>query len=403
MVSRAPTKQRHQGTSPDGRSGSGSRVSVFGVLGPWSRDQRPQRQTVPLGSFAAVALRYESVAVPDDGEDDRARRVRPGRDARRFERRYRQRGQRSCVEDLGGAPLPASAVIDMVGEGAPLLVRRALAAASLDPDTPGALDRFLALYDTRLLVHTRPYDGTIDALTWIGERLPMSVLTNKPAVPTSLMLDGLGLRHHFRDVVGGDTRVRAQAGSRGVAAPRVSRRRPSGRHADGRGFADRSRDRAQRRHANLPWYATGLDSGSARRTSVGTSCSSIRRRGWWICCGESDSDRLVNGVRARVRGRNGDTEERSSTRSRSHSGTRSAGRGVSSRRWRAGRDPAEQRRHWIGCFDCDLACPPSSASGELACDTDQRDIRKLIPCRLRIEGSCSPGLRFFYTLRVTLW
>ena len=111
----------------------------------------------------------------------------------------------ALVEDLGGAPLPAPAIIDMVGEGAPLLVRRALAAASLDPDTPGALDRFLALYDTRLLVHTRPYDGTIDALTSIGERLPMSVLTNKPALPTSLMLDGLGLRHHFRDVVGGDT------------------------------------------------------------------------------------------------------------------------------------------------------------------------------------------------------
>ena len=111
----------------------------------------------------------------------------------------------ALIEELGGVPLAAAAIVDMVGEGAALLVRRALAAALLDPDTPGALDRFLALYDARLLVHTKPYDGTIDALAWIGERLPMSVLTNKPAGPTSLMLDGLGLRHHFRDVVGGDT------------------------------------------------------------------------------------------------------------------------------------------------------------------------------------------------------
>jgi phosphoglycolate phosphatase len=49
------------------------------------------------------------------------------------------------------------------------------------------------------------YDGMIDALTWIGARVPMSVLTNKPARATGLMLEGLGLGRYFRDVVGGDT------------------------------------------------------------------------------------------------------------------------------------------------------------------------------------------------------
>ncbi len=111
----------------------------------------------------------------------------------------------ALLVELGGTPQPIAAVVEMVGDGAPLLVKRALAASSLDPDTPDALERFLAIYDSRLLVHTTPYDGMVDALTWIGERLPMSVLTNKPARPTALMLDGLGLRHHFRDVVGGDT------------------------------------------------------------------------------------------------------------------------------------------------------------------------------------------------------
>jgi phosphoglycolate phosphatase len=111
----------------------------------------------------------------------------------------------ALLEELGGIPLPAAAIVEMVGEGAELLVRRALAAASLDPDTPAALERFLALYDSSLIVHTKPYEGMIDVLTRIGQHVPMSVLTNKPARPTSLMLDGLGLRHHFRDVVGGDT------------------------------------------------------------------------------------------------------------------------------------------------------------------------------------------------------
>lgn len=111
----------------------------------------------------------------------------------------------ALVEELGGAPLPAAEIVDMVGEGAPLLVRRALGAAFLDPETPGALERFLVLYDTRLLVHTAPYDGMIDALNWIGARVPMSVLTNKPARATGLMLEGLGLRRYFREVIGGDT------------------------------------------------------------------------------------------------------------------------------------------------------------------------------------------------------
>jgi phosphoglycolate phosphatase len=111
----------------------------------------------------------------------------------------------ALIEELGGTPLPAAAIVDMVGEGAPLLVRRTLGAALLDPDTPGALERFLVLYDTRLLVHTTLYDGMIDALNWIGARVPMSVLTNKPARATGLMLEGLGLGRYFRDVIGGDT------------------------------------------------------------------------------------------------------------------------------------------------------------------------------------------------------
>lgn len=111
----------------------------------------------------------------------------------------------ALIEELGGRRLPKAAIVDMVGEGTVLLVRRALTAASLDPDHPGALDRYLALYDTRLLAHTAPYDGVVEALNAIGRLVPMSVLTNKPASATGRMLAGLGLRHHFRDVIGGDT------------------------------------------------------------------------------------------------------------------------------------------------------------------------------------------------------
>ena len=60
------------------------------------------------------------------------------------------------VEGLGGPPLDVATVVPMVGDGAPILVERALTYAGLDPETPGALERFLAIYDRRLLEHTRP-------------------------------------------------------------------------------------------------------------------------------------------------------------------------------------------------------------------------------------------------------
>ena len=69
----------------------------------------------------------------------------------------------------------------MVGEGAAVLVRRALNASGLDPDTPGALDRFLVHYNGHLLDHTRAYPGMQETLRTLAPRLPLAVLTNKPA------------------------------------------------------------------------------------------------------------------------------------------------------------------------------------------------------------------------------
>jgi phosphoglycolate phosphatase len=107
--------------------------------------------------------------------------------------------------ELGARPLAEPAIIAMVGEGASMLVRRALSAAALDPETPGALERFLAHYDPHLLDYTVPYPGMVESLAWIRAHLPMAVLTNKPARATEVMLAGLGLRDYFQDVIGGDT------------------------------------------------------------------------------------------------------------------------------------------------------------------------------------------------------
>ncbi len=113
------------------------------------------------------------------------------------------------VAELGGTALAEEAVGDMVGEGARVLVARALRAAGLAAHAEGAilfqrLARFLEIYDTRLLRHTKPYAGIVQALTAAQQHARLAVLTNKPTRATEAVLEGLGLRAFFDDVVGGD-------------------------------------------------------------------------------------------------------------------------------------------------------------------------------------------------------
>jgi phosphoglycolate phosphatase len=111
----------------------------------------------------------------------------------------------ALIAELGRPALPVAVIISMVGDGAGVLVRRALTAASLDPETPRALERFLEHYGPHLLDNTRPYPEILDALEWIGGRYRTAVLTNKPAAATEVILEGLGLRRYFQDVIGGDS------------------------------------------------------------------------------------------------------------------------------------------------------------------------------------------------------
>ena len=105
-----------------------------------------------------------------------------------------------------GAPaLPVDDVARMVGEGAKVLVERALAAAGRDPREPDALGRFREIYDTRLLRHTRPYDGIPEILDRLAAEHALAVLTNKPEAPSRRLLEAFGLAPRFREVIGGDS------------------------------------------------------------------------------------------------------------------------------------------------------------------------------------------------------
>ena len=107
------------------------------------------------------------------------------------------------IEELGGQALSVESIGRMVGEGARVLVHRALTAAGL-VDPPGALDRFMQIYDARLLNHTVAYDGMLDVVRYARQHADLAVLTNKPLAPSKQILDALAMLDLFDDVVGGD-------------------------------------------------------------------------------------------------------------------------------------------------------------------------------------------------------
>jgi phosphoglycolate phosphatase len=109
------------------------------------------------------------------------------------------------LESYGAAPLPLDDIVTMVGDGAPMLVGRALQRSSVNPPLDEALQRYLAIYDRRLVNHTTPYDGIAETLALIVRLGPLAVLTNKPLGPSIGILETLGLRGFFTRIIGGDS------------------------------------------------------------------------------------------------------------------------------------------------------------------------------------------------------
>lgn len=106
--------------------------------------------------------------------------------------------------------LPESVIASYVGDGAPMLVRRALG----DPDderfVQEALEYFLSYYRVHKLDSTHIYDGVLSSLEAIraahdGTEKRMAVLSNKPVNPSRAILDHLGLGDFFFRVYGGNS------------------------------------------------------------------------------------------------------------------------------------------------------------------------------------------------------
>jgi phosphoglycolate phosphatase len=107
---------------------------------------------------------------------------------------------------MGMSPLEFERICSYVGNGAPLLIRRALGEQATEAEVEEALEFFLENYREHALDCTTLYPGvreSIERLAAAGKRL--AVLTNKPVRMSRMIVEGLGVNPYFFQVYGGNS------------------------------------------------------------------------------------------------------------------------------------------------------------------------------------------------------
>jgi len=118
----------------------------------------------------------------------------------------------AMLKHLGKPQLPEDVIASYIGDGASMLVRRALG----DPEgdvhdeayVNGALTFFLDYYREHKLDFTYVYPGVMESLAAIRTVRPetlMAVLTNKPVNPSRDICDHFGLSDYFFQNYGGNS------------------------------------------------------------------------------------------------------------------------------------------------------------------------------------------------------
>jgi phosphoglycolate phosphatase len=110
----------------------------------------------------------------------------------------------AMLKHMGRTPLAHEMVYSYVGNGAPMLVRRALGEGATDAECEKGLAHFLAYYRAHMLDNTVTYPGVREGLEKLKGKA-MAVLTNKPVRFSEEILNGLGLSRYFRFVYGGNS------------------------------------------------------------------------------------------------------------------------------------------------------------------------------------------------------
>lgn len=116
----------------------------------------------------------------------------------------------AMLRHFGRPELPGDLIATYVGDGAPMLVRRALSDQDDEQFLRSALEYFLAYYRIHKLDHTVVYAGIPETLKRIaapsnGVQRQMAVLSNKPVNPSRDIVQALGLGEFFVRIYGGNS------------------------------------------------------------------------------------------------------------------------------------------------------------------------------------------------------
>jgi phosphoglycolate phosphatase len=117
----------------------------------------------------------------------------------------------AALRHIGRQALPENVIASYVGDGAPILIQRALGGEEVaDSLVRKGLEFFLSYYREHKLDHTTVYPGVAEALAAIqnsqnGMPRKLAVLSNKPVNPSRAIVEALGLGKFFSQVYGGNS------------------------------------------------------------------------------------------------------------------------------------------------------------------------------------------------------
>ncbi len=115
----------------------------------------------------------------------------------------------AMLRQYGRNELPLQVIKTYIGDGAPMLVRRALGDPKDEAFLQEALLYFLNYYREHKLDSTYAYEGIAQSLEQVaafdGGVRKLAVLTNKPVRPARDILAGLGLAAKFVQIYGGNS------------------------------------------------------------------------------------------------------------------------------------------------------------------------------------------------------
>ncbi len=122
--------------------------------------------------------------------------------------------------EMGKPPLEHSLVFSYVGNGAPVLIRKAMGPDTREQDVQRALEFFLAYYRDHAVDDTTLYPGVRESLEKLhaaGNQL--AVLTNKPVRISEAIMETMGLTSMLFRIYGGNSFEQKKPNPVGIDTP----------------------------------------------------------------------------------------------------------------------------------------------------------------------------------------